>query len=239
MKAVILAGGTGTRLRPYTITIPKPLLPIGNYSALEILIRQLVRDGIEEIRITLAYQASLVQAMFGDGGRWGAKIDYFVEPRPLGTAGCLAHLGDWFDQPLVVCNGDLLTNINLAELVGEHGRRGADITIAVRPQEVKVPYGVVEFSDQGFLSQYREKPTLSYWVSTGIYVVSPTTLPLIPGDQPLDMPALHLRARDAGLQVFCVPRQETWFDIGAVEDYDRACQAFANSPEQFLAPLQS
>ncbi|MFM7846464.1 MAG: sugar phosphate nucleotidyltransferase [Planctomycetota bacterium] len=239
MKAVILAGGMGTRLRPYTITIPKPLLPIGNYSALEILVRQLVRDGIQELRITLAYQASLVQAMFGDGGRWGAKIDYFVEPRPLGTAGCLAHLGDWFDQPLVVCNGDLLTNINLAQLVHEHQQRSADITIAVRPQEVKVPYGVVEFSAEGLLAEYREKPTLSYWVSTGIYVVSPTALPLIPLDQPLDMPTLHLRARDAGLRVFCVPRHDSWFDIGAVEDYDRACQAFAASPEQYLVPLKS
>lgn len=234
MKAVILAGGIGTRLRPYTITIPKPLLPIGNHSALEILIRQLVRVGVHDIRLTIAYQANLLQSMFGNGSRWGAEIDYFVESEPLGTAGCLAKLGKWFDQPLLVCNGDLLTTINFADLIHEHSRRQADITIAVRQQVVNVPYGVVDFSPSGELADYCEKPQLSYWVSTGIYVVSPTVARLIPNDQPLDMPTLHMRARGAGLRVICLPRHDPWFDIGALDDYDRACQAFAASPELFL-----
>ena len=240
MKALILAGGTGTRLRPYTITIPKPLLPIGDMSALELLIRQLARDGIQEIRMTVAYKANLMQAMLGDGQELGVKIDYYCEDQPLGTAGCLAMQGDWFDQDLLVCNGDLLTNVDFSQVLKSHRQAKADISLCVRKQEVPIPYGVVEFSPSHHLDSYHEKPTLEYWVSMGLYVVSPQAQTLINQGERMDMPDLHLKMKASGGKVQCIPINGPWYDIGAFEDYDRACAAFTESPDQFLeAPTGS
>lgn len=240
MKALILAGGTGTRLRPYTITIPKPLLPIGDMSALELLIRQLARDGVHEIRMTVAYKANLMQAMLGDGHELGVKIDYFCEDQPLGTAGCLAMQGDWFDQDLLVCNGDLLTNVDFSQVLKRHQQAQADISLCVRKQEVPIPYGVVGFDTTHLLESYQEKPTLDYWVSMGLYVVSPQTQQLIPTGERMDMPDLHLKSKSTGGKVQCIPVDGPWYDIGAFEDYNRACAAFAESPDRFLeAPAGS
>jgi NDP-sugar pyrophosphorylase family protein len=201
---------------------------------LEILIRQLARDGVDDIRLTVAYQANLIRAMFGDGERWGVRIEYFTEDHPLGTAGCLALQGSWFDRDVLVCNGDLLTNVDFRQIVDIHRQRNAHITICVRPQKFHVPYGVVEFDAAERLTAYREKPTLSYWVSMGIYVVSPAVTALITPGERIDMPDLHLRCSAAERLVHCAPQEGIWYDIGTLDDYDRACQAFAQSPETFL-----
>ena len=239
MKALILAGGAGTRLRPYTITIPKPLLPIGDMSALELLIRQLARDGVQQIRMTVAYKANLMQAMLGDGRELGVEIDYFCEEEPLGTAGCLALQGEWFDQDLLVCNGDLLTNINFADIMTAHRVAASEVSLCVRKQEVPIPYGVVEFNEELDLQAYDEKPTLSYWVSMGLYVISPAAKQHIASGTRMDMPDLHLKSKSAGRRVQCIPVEGPWFDIGAFEDYDRACAAFNASPDLFLQPPET
>lgn len=240
MKALILAGGAGTRLRPYTITIPKPLLPIGEMSALEMLIRQLARDGIQEIRMTVAYKANLMQAMLGDGRELGVKIDYYCENQPLGTAGCLAMQQDWFDQDLLVCNGDLLTNVDFSQVLRFHRQAKADISLCVRKQKVPIPYGVVGFNSSNDLESYQEKPTLEYWVSMGLYVVSPQAQSLIPQGERMDMPDLHLKTKASGGKVQCIPIEGPWYDIGAFEDYNQACAAFSEAPGRFLdAPTNS
>ena len=137
---------------------------------------------------------------------------------------------------MLVCNCDLLTNVDFGRVMTEHEQQRADITICVRRQEVRVPYGVVEYNDQQILSAYREKPTLAYSVSMGIYVIHPSMARLIAPDERIDMPDLHLRGQSAGKLVRCSPQDGIWYDIGALEDYERACQAFAQDPATFLGP---
>lgn len=239
MKAVILAGGKGTRLRPYTITIPKPLLPIGEISSIELLARQLAAAGATELFVSLAYKGGLIQAMLGDGSSIGTSIHYVTEDRPLGTAGCLRLIAPRLDQPVIVCNGDLLCDFAFDAVLSSHRESGAAITICVREQQVPIPFGVVEFDDQQRLSDYREKPMLSYWVSTGVNVISPEAVSLIASDERIDMPDLHLRALARGLPVRCMPLSGQWFDIGSFADYQRACEVFEQDPGHFLPGNQS
>lgn len=233
MRAFILAGGKGTRLQPYTMSFPKPLMPIGEYPILEIVIRQLARQGFDRVTVSTGHLAELIGAYFGDGARWGIAIDYLREDKPLSTAGPLGLL-EKFDGPLLVMNGDVLTTMDYAMLVKEHEGRVAEATVAVTQRTVPVDYGVVRFGADDLLSEWIEKPQLPYWVSTGVYVTSPAARALVSAGEPLGMPDLLLRVKASGGSVYCARSEAFWLDIGRVEDYQQAQDEFEIRRAEFL-----
>lgn len=233
MRAFILAGGKGIRLRPYTMSFPKPLMPIGDYPILEIVIRQLARQGFDRVTISTGHLAELIGAYFGDGARWDITIDYLREDKPLSTAGPLGLLEE-FDEPLLVMNGDVLTTMDYAMLVAEHEGHGAEATVAVTQRTVRVDFGVVQFGEDDLLSEWIEKPRLPYWVSTGVYVTSPAARALVGAGESLGMPDLLLRVKTSGGSDFCARSEAFWLDIGRVEDYQQAQDEFESHRAEFL-----
>lgn len=233
MDAVILAGGKGTRLRPFTMTIPKPLLPLGDVPIVEVVIRQLAAAGFQRVVLTLGHMGPMLSLVLGDGGRLGVSIEYCYEESPLGTAGPLRLIENLSD-PFLVMNGDLLTTLDFGALVAHHRASGAAATIATSQREVHIDYGVIETDGAGRLGAYREKPTIGYQVSMGINVLSREAIAHIPADGPFDMPALMLRLRDAGRPVACHPTTCYWQDIGRFDDYQRASEDFTAEPGRFL-----
>jgi NDP-sugar pyrophosphorylase family protein len=233
MLAVILAGGLGTRLRPYTVTIPKPLLPLGEIPILEVVVRQLVAAGFDRIVLTLGHMPHLFKAIFDDGRRFGVKIEYCTEHAPGGTAGAI-RLVESLEPNFLVMNGDLLTTINYRDLLDVHEQRGADGTIAVTRREHKVDYGVIRIDDQGLLDGYDEKPTIDYRVSMGINVLSSGCLEHIPARGRFDMPDLMLGMARAGKTVLCHETDCYWQDIGRFDDYEHATADFVSDPAKFV-----
>src|SRR5205085_11501399 len=185
---VVLAGGTGTRLRPYTTVLPKPLMPVGDMPVLEILLRRLSAAGLERVNLAVGHLAELIEAYFGDGSRFGVELVYWREGDPLGTAGPIARMGLEGERVLVM-NGDLLTTLDFASLLNEHQSSGAAATIAVLSREVQIDFGVVHL-DGATVASFEEKPVLSYNVSMGVYVFEPRVVGLIPGGQRYDFPDL-------------------------------------------------
>lgn len=233
MMAVILAGGKGARLKPFTMTIPKPLLPLGDVPILEVVIRQLAAAGITRIVLTLGHMAHLFIATIGDGSRWGVTIEYCVEEEPLGTAGPLLLVNN-LEPSFLVMNGDILTTLDYRVLVATHLEREAWGTIAVSQREVRIDYGVVVSNTDGLLRDYSEKPTIPYEVSMGINVLSELCLDFIPRNQKFDMPELMLAMQRAGKPVVCHKTDCYWQDIGRFDDYQRASEDFVNDPSKFL-----
>jgi NDP-sugar pyrophosphorylase family protein len=233
MKAVILAGGKGTRLAPYTTVLPKPLMPLGEMPILEIVIRQLKEHGVTEVILTVGYLGSLLEAYFGNGEKFGVKIRYSYESTPLGTAGPLA-LVDGLDNPFLVLNGDLLTNIDYGKMVDFHRQHCQIATIGLARKKVKIDLGVIELKTTGAVDKYIEKPTLEYLVSMGIYVFNPEVLDFVRGKGRLDLPDLVLILQSAGRSTFGFDSQCRWFDIGRPEDYATATEVFMNEREVFL-----
>lgn len=233
MLAVILAGGLGTRLKPFTMTIPKPLLPLGETPVLEIVIRQLAAAGFERVVLTLGYMAPLFGAFFGDGSQWGIALEYRREEQPLGTAGSLRLVGD-LPPDFLVMNGDLLTDLAFDRVVAAHREVGASGTIAMTRREVKIDYGVIESEPDGRFAAYREKPTIHYEVSMGINVLSREALDFVPPTGRFDMPDLMLAMHGAGRRVQCYRTDCYWQDIGRFDDYQRASEDFVQRPERFL-----
>lgn len=233
MIAVILAGGKGTRLKPFTMTIPKPLLPLGDMPILEVVIRQLAHAGARRVVLTLGHMAPFFTTVLGDGSQWGIKLDYVYEDEPLGTAAPLRQVRD-LNEDFLVMNGDLLTTLNFAELVRHHRSREAWGTIALSQRVVPIDYGVVESEDDGTLRRYVEKPNLPYEVSMGINVLSPSALQFIPESGRFDMPDLMLAIRDAGKPVYCYRTTSYWQDIGRFDDYQRASEDFSKDQGRFL-----
>lgn len=236
MKAVILAGGRGTRLAPYTTVLPKPLMPIGDKPILDIVIRQLRHYGFTDITLAVGYLAELLMAYFGNGERFGVTIRYSHEEQPLGTAGPIA-LVDGLDEPFLVMNGDVLTTLNFRELMAFHRSSGAITTIATYPRSVKIDLGVIEHDEQGALTRYIEKPTHHYRVSMGIYIFEPRARSYIPRNQPLDLPDLLTTMIRHGEIVKCYPYDSYWLDIGRVDDYQRAVEDFERNKEMFLPEI--
>jgi len=238
MMAVILAGGKGTRLKPYTMTIPKPLLPLGDVPILEVVLHQLANAGICRVALTLGHMAPLFAGTIGDGIRFGLEIEYYTEEEPLGTAGAMRLVRE-LDDDFLVMNGDLLTTIDFRHLYESHQDREAWGTIAVHRREVKIDYGVIETSTDGMLDNYIEKPTIPYQVSMGINVLSRRCTEFIPAKGKLDMPELMLAMRDAGKQVTCYCTDCYWQDIGRFDDYQQASADFvANSPRFLKTPRE-
>ncbi len=219
LRAVVMAGGFGTRLAELTHEIPKPMLPVGDRPLLERIIEQLRDAGIRSVNLTTHYRADAIVGHFGDGSEFGVRIEYVPEERPLGTAGALGSLVA--DEPVLVMNGDILTRIDFRALRSFHEEHRADMTVAVRPYEVRVPFGVVEVEGER-VARLSEKPAVRGLVNAGIYLVGPPVIALVHAGEVLDMPVLIERAVAAGRNVVAFPMREYWLDIGRVEDYERA-----------------
>jgi len=233
MKAVILAGGRGTRLLPYTTILPKPLMPVGDKPILDIVIRQLRHYGFTEVTLAVGYLSELIRAYFGEGERFGVRIRYSHEEKPLGTAGPLALIDD-LDEPFLMMNGDILTTLDFARLMEAHRRGGQVATVSAFPRPVKLDLGVIEFDAERRLTQYIEKPTHHYWVSMGVYAFDPRVRAHVPRDQRLDLPDLLKALVARGESVRCHEHDGYWLDIGRLEDYQRAADDFAAHRARFL-----
>ena len=233
MKAVILAGGKGTRLRPYTTIFPKPLVPIGDMPILEIILRQLKNNGIKEIVLTVGHLAELIEAFFGDGRKLGLKITYSREDKPLGTAGPLSLI-DGLDSDFIVMNGDLLTTMPYKYLVEKHKAESAMATIAVHKREVKIDLGVLRCDNASHIVEYIEKPTYHYSVSMGVYVFSPSVMQYIKKDEYLDFPDLIHILLNKKEKVYGYQSEDYWLDIGRADDYQQAIDEFESNKQLFF-----
>jgi NDP-sugar pyrophosphorylase family protein len=233
MKAVILAGGKGTRLEPYTTILPKPLMPIGDMPILEVMLRQLKRAGIHEIILTVGHLASLLRSYFGDGSPWNLQISYSQENKPLGTAGPIAQV-QGLDKTFLVTNGDILTTLDIRKLVSFHKKKGGIATIASHRRQIRIDLGVLEMNMDSRVENYHEKPTTDYMVSMGIYVFEPRIINFIPSVQYLDFPDLILNLIKAGEQVYGYMFDGYWKDLGRQDDYLQANEDFESMKTQFL-----
>jgi dTDP-glucose pyrophosphorylase len=222
LRAVVMAGGFGTRLQPLTLEQPKPMLPLGDKPILEKTISSLRQAGIRKVNVTTHYLAEQISAYFGDGSAFGVDIEYLQEDQPLGTAGVLARLAE-AAEPLLVINGDVLTNVNFRALLDFHREQSADMTVAVREYKVQIPYGVIESQGPRVVG-VAEKPTLRQFVNAGIYLISPGVCARIPVGEKFDMPDLINRLILDGRLVVSFPLREYWLDIGRVEDYRQAIE---------------
>ena len=232
IDAVILAGGEGTRLRPYAEHIPKPLVTLEGLPILEIVLRQLARFGFKRIVITIGYEAHLIRANFSDGSRLGLELIYSEENSPLGTAGPLGGIEGLADHFLVL-NGDLLTTLDFSLLFKDHLRSKPLLTIAAHERAIPVEFGIIEGSDQD-VTGYVEKPTLRYRVSMGIYAFSRKVLKYIQPGVRLDFPDLVLRLLAAEEEVRYFSFDGYWLDIGRGEDYERARDDFPGMKKDLL-----
>jgi NDP-sugar pyrophosphorylase family protein len=234
LRAVILAGGKGVRLQPFTANFPKPLVPLGDRPVIETLMQRLLSFGVTDITLSLGHLAELVQAYFQHRRQFARRfrLRYVVEEEPTGTAGSLA-LVPGLNRTFLAMNGDLLTDLNLDELVAFHRRQKAALTIASHTRRIKIDLGVIEFDDQQRVTGYKEKPESAYQVSMGIYVYEPRTLRFIPRGRHLDFPDLVLKLLAAGEKVCAFPADCQWLDIGRPDDYARAQELFTERPEKF------
>jgi NDP-sugar pyrophosphorylase family protein len=236
-RAVVLAGGLGMRLRPYTTVLPKPLMPVGDRPILDIIVRQLRHAGFERLTIVTGHLAELIEAFFGDGERYGIAIDYFREDEPLGTVGALALL-DGLDEDFLVMNGDVLTDLAYGEFLDQHRASGAAASVAAHRRDVQVSLGVLQFEDDADadrLTGYIEKPTYHYEVSMGVYAFAPRAIEQIEPNKRLDFPDLVLKLLDAGETVRARRSEDDyWLDIGRHDDYETAMDEFERMRDRFL-----
>ena len=226
LSAVVMAGGHGIRLRPLTKDVPKPMLQVGDRPLLERIIGQLSRAGIRQINIATHYQGQQISDHFGDGQDFGVELNYINEDRPLGTAGALG-LMKAPQEPMLVINGDILTQMNFRAMLAYHQEHKADLTVAVHKYDLKVPYGVIE-SDGAFVRELVEKPSLSFFVNAGIYLLEPSVHRYIPKGQRFDMTDLIQRLIEDGRPVVSFPIVEYWLDIGQPGDYEQAQEDVQN-----------
>jgi NDP-sugar pyrophosphorylase family protein len=234
--AVLLAGGRGTRLAPLTVTVPKPLLPLGDRPIIDILIAQLAAAGVRRVFVCLGYLAPLMLAFLGDGARWGVEIAPSIELEPLGTAGGLRLLAPALREPFLVVNGDTLTDLGFSEMAVHHGRTQAAATLFTPYVDERVDYGVVTLDEaSGALTGYEEKPRRGYHVSSGVYVLSRAMLDLIPPAGAFDMPDLIRSGLSAGRRIVAYRSDAYWKDIGRLDHYEAAARDFAADPTRFVA----
>ncbi len=233
MRAVILAGGKGQRLKPFTVNFPKPLMPLGDRPVLEILIRRLIRFGITDITLTLGHLAELVRAYFEHRKSLVQEtaLRFVVEDEPTGTAGSLSLVPD-LDDTFLVLNGDLLTNLDFNQLVQFHHNQKAMLTVATHARRVKIDLGVIQLNGNHEITHYIEKPETTYQVSMGVYVYEPGVLKYIERGKYLDFPDLVLRLLKNGERVCAYPTDCLWFDIGRPDDYAKAQELYSERKEE-------
>jgi NDP-sugar pyrophosphorylase family protein len=237
MQAVILAGGKGTRLRPFTTSLPKPLVPVGDQPIIEIVLRQLKHFGFTEVIISTGHLAQLIEAYCGDGRRWGLRLRYVREDKPLSTAGAL-RLVSGLRQDFLTINGDVLTTLDLRALYDFHRRSQAEATVSVCERQTVVDFGTIQLDDHDRLQTYVEKPAHRYLVSMGVNVFSRHAITHIRRGEALGIPEFILRARAAGDRVMGFRNRAAWLDIGRPEDYQTAQEIFA-SPARRRAYLRA
>lgn len=236
MQAVIMAGGKGTRLQPFTASFPKPLMPLGDMPVLELLLHQLRNAGVTEVILAVNHLHHLIRAFCGDGSRFGLAIDYSLEDSPLGTAGPLGALLDRMGEDFIVTNGDLLTTFNISALIQNHHALRSDATLCVYEREVKIDFGLIQVAEDMRLEGYLEKPTSKHLVSMGLYMLKRDAVaPHVQAGVHLDMPDLLLKIKNSGKTVHCHHQPESyWLDIGRPEDYATAQKMFEEQREVFL-----
>ena len=235
MRAVILAGGKGQRLRPYTTVLPKPLMPIGDMPILEVVLRQLKAAGITRVTMAVGYLGELLQAFFGDGKRLGLQIDYSFEERPLGTVGPLTLIPSLADETeFLMMNGDVLTTMDYSALIQRHRQSGAEVTIATYRREVKIDFGVIETDTADLLTGYVEKPQFDYRVSMGIYCFDARVLRNLKHGEFCDFPDLIKSLLADGRKVGSYPCEGYWLDMGRPDDYATAIDEFEKRRHEFL-----
>lgn len=233
MKAIILAGGKGARLAPYTRVFPKPMMPIGDKTILEILLMQMKRAGVDEVTLAVGHLAGLMRAFFQDGSQLGLKIHYSYEKEPLGTAGPLS-LVDGLDETFLVSNGDVLTTLDITDLIKFHKDNGAFTTIATHQRSVHIDLGVIQTNGDQTIKGYIEKPDIDYQVSMGLYVFEPGTLGYIPNGQYLDFPDLIKKMLTAGERVMAYSFSGYWQDLGRPDDYEQANMDYEQMRSEFI-----
>lgn len=224
---VIMAGGLGSRLQPLTNEVPKPMIEIGGKPILEIILDSFIDEGLRHFYISVNYKGESIEDHFGDGSQKGCHIDYLHEPNRLGTAGALSLLPHQIKHPIIVMNGDIMTRVNFKQLLNFHQREGAKMTVCVRKHTHTIPYGVVDVENSRLVS-LKEKPTQNYFINTGIYVINPELIDLIPRNTYFDMPQLveKLLAEQSAVATF--PIHEYWLDIGQIEQLHQAELDYAN-----------
>lgn len=233
MRAVIMAGGRGRRLAPLTTVLPKPLMPLIDRPIIDVILRQLVAAGVEEVTVSVGHLGGLIESWINHDSNYGIPVHFLYEAEPLGTAGALGNL----DRPhgtFLAMNGDILTTLSFGELVRVHTDSGAIATVAVKDRSVAVEYGVVHTDNAGHIQRLEEKPTLRYTISMGIYAFEPRIVELIGAGERVDFPDLLLRAIEAGETVATYPFEGHWRDIGNRDDYEAAITEFGEDPERFL-----
>jgi len=231
--AVIQAGGRGTRLAPYTTVIPKPLMPVGGVAIIEVILRQLRAEGFLKVAITVGHLGRLIEALCGNGSRWGLNISYLYEEEPRGTLGSLSAL-EGIEESFLVINGDTLTDMSYASLLDEHERSGAVVSVAACTRSYPIPFGVFDLDCEGNVRAFREKPALSVTCSMGIYAFQPCIMEHIPtcGEFGFDHLMRVVLERQLPLHLFHFGGM--WLDIGNIEDYQAACEVIGE-PRLFLS----
>jgi NDP-mannose synthase len=236
-RAIILAGGRGSRLEPYTTVLPKPLLPVGDRAILDVVVRQLAHNGFRDLVFAVGYLAHLIEAVFADGSEHGVSIEYHHEQKPLGTAGPLASI-DNLDSTFLVMNGDVLTTLNYDELFRAHQESGNLLTIATHRRVIQTDYGVLhldgDLGDTQRVTSFEEKPEIPYIVSMGVYIAEPRVLDYIPRDERFDIPDVIERLTDAGEPVGSYLFDGFWLDIGRHDDYERVISEYEELKSELL-----
>lgn len=237
-KAIILAGGKGSRLGPYTTVLPKPLLPVGDRAILDVVVHQLRSYGFTDLTLAVGYLAHLIEAVFGDGSDHGVAIEYHLERQPLGTAGALGTI-EGLDDTFLAMNGDVLTGLDYAHLFAAHRRAGNILTIATHRRIVRTDYGVLELNgrvgETSAVTGYEEKPEIPYTVSMGVYVAEPAMLDYVDAGSYLDVPDLVVRLLEEGQPVGSFLYDGYWLDIGRHEDYEQAIREYEQVKHQLFA----
>lgn len=233
MRAVILAGGKGTRLAPYTVVLPKPLMPIGEYPILEVIVRQLAYYDFDHITMAVNHQAEIIQAFFDDGKKWGLKIDYSIEDKPLSTMGPLKLIKDHPDDVLVM-NGDILTNLDYRNFFSFHVENENIFTVSSFNRRQKNEFGVLKVNEQGTLTGFEEKPYVNYVVSMGIYMLNKKVLDIIPDDQEYGFDDIMNEMLSKKMRVAVKNFSGYWLDIGRPDDYRQAIEEFESNKDLFL-----
>jgi len=233
MQAIILAGGKGTRLFPYTVSIPKPLIPVGDIPIIEIVLKQLASSGFKNIILALGYMADMLQAYIGDGSKYGLHISCSIEKKPLGTIAPLKLMKN-LDENFLVMNGDLLTDINYRKLFDYHIKQKALATIATYTKETKLQLGVLENNSEGRIIRFSEKPVLKNKVSMGIYIFNQSILKYIPDNKYFGFDSLMYAMIENNDRVFSYEFSGRWFDIGMHDDLVKAGEEFMNNKDNYL-----
>jgi dTDP-glucose pyrophosphorylase len=225
---VLMAGGFGKRLKPLTDVTPKPMLKVGTKPILENILNQFIEAGFYNFYISTHYKPDMLREYFGDGSNWNVTIEYIHEEKPLGTAGALGLLPrNLINLPILMMNGDLLTNIDFKELLDFHLKEGGDVTVCARQYDFQVPYGVIETTGKQITS-IEEKPIHKFFVNAGIYVLNPSMLDAIGGISYLDMPNFLEEKINNSVQIIMFPVHEYWLDVGRMEQFEKAQRDIEN-----------